>query len=189
MKINSKLNLVVPVDSNEGKIHFHSMPINREVFQRYHFVICAAFTKLLSADMTITGPKIAAMTVEEIARDMGKWDGDTGVQKGFIGEITRLTNVLCLGEKGWESYPVNIALQRDFIQEDDWEEAKQRIVFFTLVCNMTRMNVRNELLQIMDESWQTQTTSLGCMDFIDSLLISNEKKTTAKTKKTSSVIS
>jgi len=169
MKIDKNLNLVVPVESNEGKAYFHSTPIHREVFQRFHFVMCAAFTKLLQSGMELTGAKIAAFTLEEVAKDTGKWEGANGVEKGLMGEIERLTNVLVLAEDGWEMLPVGIALSRGFVDEDDWQEAKQRIVFFTLIFAMTRMDVRNDLLMIMNESWQTQTTSLGCSEFITSL--------------------
>jgi len=187
MKIDKNLNLVVPVESNEGKAYFHSTPIHREVFQRYHFVMCAAFTKLLQSGMELTGAKIAAYTLEETAREMNKWEGATGIEKGLMEEIARLTNVLILGENGWEMLPVGVALQRGFIEDDDWSEAKQRIVFFTLVSAMTRMAVRNDLLMIMNESWQTQTTSSGCMEFIASLPTLSEIETLSKPKKQSSV--
>lgn len=189
MKIDKSLNLVVPVESNEGNAFFHSTPIHREVFQRFHFVMCAAFTRLLNNGMELTGAKIAAYTLEETARDMGKWEGATGVEKGLIEEIARLTNVLVLAEGGWDMIPVGIALSRGLIEEEDWSEAKQRIVFFTLISAMTRMEVRNDLLQIMNESWQTQTTSLGCSEFMASLPTLTEIEALRNTAKQSSIAS
>jgi hypothetical protein len=112
MKINQSLNLVVPADSEEGKIYFHSMPLHREVFQKYHFVMCATFTRLLTNGMELTGAKIAAMTLEDVAKEQGKWEGKEGVQNGLMAEITRLTNVLCLTEMGWESLDVETAVSR-----------------------------------------------------------------------------
>jgi hypothetical protein len=174
MKINKKLHLVVPVEVDEvaGEVvsrYFHSAPIMYETFQKYHFVICATLTKLLSAGMEVTGPKIAAMTLEEVARDMGKWEGAEGVENGLMNEIARLTNVLALDETGWKTYPVGIAVDRGLIDEDEWREAKQRIVFFTLVFVMTKGKVRNDLLEILNDSWQTRTVSFNCTEYAASL--------------------
>jgi len=188
MKINKALNLVVPVETEEGEIFFHSTPLFFETFKKYHFVICATFTKLLTAEMHLTGAKIAAMTLEEVARDMGKWEGKEGVENGLMNEISRLTNVLILGDNGWESLPVDTAIQREFIEPEYWEEAKQRIVFFMLVCAMTKRDVRDDLLTIMNGSWQTQTTSLTSTEYADSLPILSETETSPKKKKRSSVV-
>ena len=176
MKINKKLHLVVPVEVDEiagEKInrYFHSAPILRETFQKYHFVICATFTRLLQANMEVTGPQIAAMTLEEISRDMGKWEGNEGVKAGLMEEIARLTNVVVLEESGWKPYPVGIAIERGLIDDEEWQEAKQRIVFFTLVYVMAKRDVRNDLLMILNDSWQTQTTLSNCTEFAASLPI------------------
>ncbi|HET8687475.1 MAG TPA: hypothetical protein VFM18_12545 [Methanosarcina sp.] len=184
MNISKDLNLVV---KTEGDVYFHHSPILYETFKKYHFVICSTFTKLLTAGMQITGAQVAAMTLEETAKEMGKWEGPEGIKDGLIGEIERLTNVICLSDSGWESFPVNIALSRNFVEEEDWEEAKQRIVFFTLICAMTKKEVRNDLLTIMNDSWQTQTTLSGCTDFAVSLQTLKETETSRKKVKQSSV--
>lgn len=185
MKINQSLNLVVPVDSAEGEIYFHSMPLHREVFQKYHFVICTTFTRLLVNGMEMTGAKVAAMTLEEVAKEQGKWEGKDGVQNGLMAEIARITNVLCLTETGWESLDVETAVSRGYVEEEDWQDAKQRIVFFILICAMTRLQVRNDLLMILNESWQTQTTSSTCTEFAASLPISTGIEPSSKAAKPS----
>ena len=179
MKIDKNLNLVVPVDGADGVIYFHSTPILRETFEKYHFVICAAFTKLLEAGMQLTGAKIAAMTLKSVAIEQGKWEGQEGVENGLMAQIERLTNALCLTEKGWEVLPVLDAIKRGFVEDDDWQEAKQRIVFFTLISKMTRAAVRDDLLAIMGDSWQTQITSLNCTAFANGLPISNAIETSS----------
>lgn len=196
MKIDKNLNLVVPVESEHGDIFFHHTPILRETFQRYHFVLAATFTRLLEAGMQMTGAAIAAMTLEEVSREMMRWEpeeknkqADAGVfvKSGFMDEIERLTTVLILGEKGWEPVPVNVAINRDLIDDMDWQEAKQRIVFFTLICGMTRKAVKEDLLTILNESWQTQTTSSTCSEFAASLPTSTETGTSSAAGKVSSV--
>ncbi|HET8689767.1 MAG TPA: hypothetical protein VFM18_24445 [Methanosarcina sp.] len=180
MKINKQLNLVVPIDSEEGEIYFYSSPIHREVFKKYSLVICKAFTELLQNGLETTGAQIAANHLEEVAISMGKWEGEHGVKNGLMEEIARLTNVLVLTDEGWDTVPVNLALSRGFISEDDWEEAKQRIVFFTLVSVMTPPAVRNDLCLIMNSTWGTQTGLWTAMEFINSLQTSTNAKNTKK---------
>lgn len=180
MKINKNLHFVVPAESDEENVFFHSSPILLETFKRYHFVMAATFNRILAGGLELVGPKIAAMTLEEIARETGRWEGKEGVENGLMEEITRLTNVLCLTEKGWEALPVKIAIEREFVDEMDWQEAKQRIVFFMLVCAMTRAAVMRDLLNMTNDSWQTQTVSQTCTEFAASLPILTPEGTSSK---------
>jgi hypothetical protein len=177
MRIDKALNLVVPIESADGTIYFHSSPVSRETFQKYHMVIARTFTQLLTAGLELTGAKVAAMHLETVAVEMGIWDTKEGVRDGLLAEIARLTNVLALTERGWEALPVDVAIKREFVSEDDWEEAKQRIVFFILISAMTSRQVRDDLMEIMNSSWETRTTSSNCTDFATSLPISTETET------------
>lgn len=188
MKIDNKLNLVVPVDSDEGEgteVYFHHSPILRETFVRYHFVMAATFNKLLSNNMQVVGSKIAAFTLEEVAKELGQWEDDAerkfiGVQNGLMEEIKRLTNVVVYTPQGWQPIPVADAISRDLIAAEDWEEANQRIVFFTLVSNMVTKKIRATLLEIMHESWNTQCVSSKCSAWANSLPMLNEIEDTQK---------
>lgn len=177
LRIDKKLNLIVPVGDEGEETYFYSTPIYYDVFKKYNLVICKTFTELLTAGLELTGAKIAAMQLEEVAIKMGKWEGREGVKDGLIGEIERLTNVLVMTDRGWDAIPVNVALQREYVAEEDWEEAKQRIVFFTLICSMTTKTVRDDLLTIMNSSWQTQTVSCSSMEFAASLPTSTKGET------------
>lgn len=178
MKINKSLNLIVSVGAGDSEIHFHSAPILRDVFKKYSLIICKTFTELLQNGLETTGAQIAANHLEEVSIQMGKWEGPQGVKEGLLGEIQRLTNVLVLTESGWDVIPVDVALNREYITEDDWEEVKQKIVFFTLVYVMTPANVRDDLYLMMNSTWGTRTEYLTCTEFRNSLPTSTETKST-----------
>lgn len=179
MKIDEKLNLVVPVDCGEGEsIYFHSMPILKDTFRRYHFAIAKTFNKIFANDMQITGPKIAAMTLEEISREMGNWEDKTdekgrviqvGLKNGLIEEIKRLTSVIALSEIGWDSLPVDDALNRGLISESQWDEALQHIVFFTLTSVMLPRGAAKDINSMACKLWETQLSSFGCTEYMNSL--------------------
>ena len=174
MKINTKLNLVCPIETEDGEVHFHSKPIMRETFEKYHIVIARTFTSLLSQGLDITGAKVAAMHLKEMAIEMGVWEGVEGVENGLLEEITRLTNVIVPTEQGWKTLPVSVAISKGHIAEDDWWEAKQRIVFFILISAMSKPKVTLSYLSGMCRIWQTVTTSLTDMEYLGSLPTSTE---------------
>ena len=133
MRIDKKLNLIVPISLENGEtVYCHSMPILKETFQRYSLVIAATFSKLLVNGLQSMGARIAAFALQEIAEEMGRWEGVHGVKEGLLNEIDRLTNVLAMGSNGWESIPVETAISRGALDAEDYEEAKQKIVFFYL---------------------------------------------------------
>jgi len=178
MRVDKKLNLIVPIELEGGEIIYcHSIPILRETFQRYSLVIAATFSKLLVNGLQSMGARIAAFTLQEVAEEMGKWEGSTGVKEGLLNEIDRLTNVLVMGANGWESVPVQTAIARGGIDEEDYEEAKQKIVFFILISAMARRDVAASFMVILENDWGMLTTPLNATAYGNSLLTSTATET------------
>jgi hypothetical protein len=170
MKIDKALNLVCPVDSDNGMVYIHSMPIGREVFERYFMVISKTFAALFSEGLnTVAGPRVAAMLLKKIAIEMGEWDGEAGVEIGLMGEIRRLSNVAIPGPSGWSTVPLNVAVSREFIDQRDVDEAEGAIVFFTCISLMSKRNEAAYFVRMMCELWSTQTTSLSTTAYAASL--------------------
>jgi hypothetical protein len=200
MEIDGKLNLVVPIGADSkgnADRYFHSMPIHKDVFRRYHFAIAKTFNVLFANDMQISGPQIAAMTLEDVSIDLGAWEDKkddkgkvirVGVQSGLIGEIRRLTNTLVFTDGGWITMQVDDALNRDLISADEWDEALQRIVFFTLASVMLPTGASRDLILMACEIWQMQATSLTCSAFAASLPVSIPEETGSKPAKASPAI-
>src|ERR1035437_2175116 len=158
-------------------IYCHSIPILKETFQRYSLVIAATFAKLLVNGLQSMGARIALYALQEVAEEMGKWEGQHGVKNGLLNEINRLTNVLVMGANGWESLPVETAIQRGGIDEEDYEEAKQKIVFFILVSAMARKEVADSFMIILENDWGMLTTPLNVTAYGNSLRISTVTET------------
>ena len=178
MRIDKKLNLIVPISLENGEtVYCHSMPILKETFQRYSLVIAATFSKLLVNGLQSMGARIAAFALQEIAEEMGRWEGVHGVKEGLLNEIDRLTNVLAMGSNGWESIPVETAISRGALDAEDFEEAKQKIVFFILISAMARRDVADSFMVILENDWGMLTTPLNCTAYGNSLKISTETET------------
>lgn len=175
MEISRKLNLVIPIEGDDGNIvaYVHSAPISREVFETYFLPVSKTFSAIYAEGLgSVAGPRVAAMMLKRIATDLGQWDGPAGVERGLVAEIRRLTNVLAPGDRGWETLPYDEAMKRGILSSDDAAEVDNAVTFFTVASAMHR---RSELRPILDGAgrlWGAQTSSLNSTEFAASLPIS-----------------
>lgn len=187
MRINNKLNLVVELETAEGTIFVHSTPLSREVFERYFVIIGKAFSSIMSSGLSIvSGPRVAAMMLKKIAMEEGVWDIRDGVQNGLMAEIRRLSNVIYPTTGGWQSIPLQSAIEREVIDEDDLSEVDNIIAFFTCVSAMVR---RGELADVLEKMilWGARTSSFNVTEFLNSLPILTATETSSPKATASSV--
>lgn len=176
MKIDKKLNLVLPLDYAGGSIWVHSTPISREVFERHFYVIAKTFSSIYSGGLgVIAGARVAGMMLKSVATELGQWEGVGGVENGLINEMRRLTNVLMPSPdgKGWATVPFQEAIDKKMIEGDDLSEVENALVFFMVASAMHR---RAELPTVMDlmQIWGAQTSLSNCTEYGRSLPTSIE---------------
>lgn len=188
MKIDKRLNLVVPVETESGTIYVHSTPISRAIFERYIFIISKTLSVLYEEGLTVfAGPRVAATIMKNIATERGIWEGQDGVQNGLMNEIRRLTNVVSLGDQGWKTSMFYDAAKSEILDEDAISEIEGHLVFFTCVSHMHKKTEVPALLGGMGEVWGTQTSSLNCMEWANSLPISTPAVSSGETETLSSI--
>lgn len=185
MKLDRKLNLVMPLSTAAGDIYVHSTPISREIFERYYKPIARAYAAMFSEKYTVySSPKIAKLLLKDAAQELGVWDGADGVAQGLLPEIRRLTNVVVPGPNGWQTVPFDGARMLD---EDDLAEVENILVFFICVSAMSPKSDLQTMMGITSVIWKTQDTSLNCTDFASSLPTSIETANTGATETLSSI--
>jgi hypothetical protein len=169
MQIDRKLNLVIPIDGENGTLWVHSQPIPSDVFKRYFMLMGKAFASIWTEGLqVVSGPRLAAMIIRNMAEQMGLADE---VERGLLAEIWRLSNVLILSENGWEPVTLEQAKSRKLIALDDLEEVEGAICFFILASALHRKKDLPQTLNSM-RLWGAQPTSLSLTEFKDSLPIS-----------------
>ena len=188
MMIDKKLNLVIPVYQGEKVLYVHSAPIGRVVFERYFMTISKAFTSVYSRGLgTMAGPRVASMLVKKIAIDDGDWEGPAGVERGFFAEIRRLSNLIAPTENGWQAIPLEEALAKKMLDEDDASEVENAICFFILASAMHRKKELAGVLDSVKDFWGAQTSSLNCTEYMDSLRISKTEESSGEKATPSSI--
>lgn len=177
MKIDKRLNLVVPVEDDTGTFYVHAAPISHSVFERYYKVLARTFTVIVSYYSEVSGPRVALMTLREMAEQIGMKDD---VENGLIPEIRRSANVLVpAAGGGFETVMFQTALDRGMLSEEDKSEVENALVFFTVYSAMLKRQQRMELLDGASRMWGASITSLGCTEYGHSLRTSTEVENTS----------
>jgi hypothetical protein len=97
-----------------------------------------------------------------------------------MAEIYRLTNVVAVGENGWETMPFDVAKKRGVLGEDAAAEAENCIVYF--IC-ASSIHLRAEMavaLEGLSTLWDAQTTSSNCTEYMRSLPTSTVEESTGE---------
>jgi hypothetical protein len=182
VKLNRKLNLVMDVETDEGTIHVHSVPISREVFEDNFLVISRTFTAVYTNGLgPVTGPRVAALLLRQEAKALGVWER---TQQSLMAEIYRLTNVVAPGDGGWESMPFDVAKKRGILDDEAAAEVENCIVYFTCASSIhlkAELTVAKEGLSTL---WGAQTTSSNVTEYTHSLPTSILEETTGESPKT-----
>lgn len=190
MKIDRKLNLVLPIDRGDGKISYvHSVPIGREVFERYYSVIAQTFTEIYRGGYSVqSGPFVSYLILRDIAIKNGLWEGDEGVDRGLVAEMMRLSNTIVPGDTGgWKVVPFQDAVDTGYFDEDDLAEVQSLLVFFMVESATRRKKERQASYSMMAELWDVRTTSLNCTGFATSLPTSTPAENFGEKAKPSSI--
>jgi hypothetical protein len=188
IKIDRRLNLVIPIERDDGIAYVHATPISREVFEANYLPISKAFAAIYSQGLGLmAGPRVAALVLKQVSIDLGMWDGPTGVEASLMNEIRRLANVLAPGPGGWQPTPFQEAIDRQMLSPDDAAEVQNALVFFIVASAMHRRTELASVLAGAAQLWGAQIESLTLMEFSASLPTSTETASSGATVTTSSV--
>lgn len=186
MEISRKMNLVTPVETANGNIYIHSTPITKAVYREHFLTLSKAFAAIFGQGLgVLAGPRIAYLMLERVAKNDGIWEGATGVKNTLLQEIIRnSTAIVPVEGKGWEEIPLDVAISREVVDEDD---VLGEIVFFTCVCAINKPNQVTALMEEVNSLWNSACTSQTAMEWAASLPTSTAKENSGATESTLSV--
>ena len=85
-----------------------------------------------------------------------------------MNQLYRLTNVIHVGERGWQSTPYEIA-RKNVLTPADASEVESAIVFFGVSSQMFRKNQVEDLVGGAMKLWGAQITSLNSTEYLNTL--------------------
>lgn len=165
--IDSRLNLVIPVDTDRGTLHVHATPIGTPTFEKHYKVLARTFTEIYAGGLgMMAGPRVAMLALRDTAAEMGDKVA-MAVQTDLIPEIHRRTMVVGPGAADFTTF--DDAVARNLINDEDRAEIDNALAFFTVNSAMHKRAVANEINESAGAIWGAQTSSLGAMEFAASL--------------------
>jgi hypothetical protein len=190
MKIDRHLNLVIPIQTEKhGTVYAHSVPISRDVFEQFYLELGKVFNQCFDGGnethMALTAPQIAYPALKALAKKSGSWDE---VKKGLVNEIIRLTNVMIAGDRGWETIPLDSAIKREMIDEDEEAEILSGVIFFTAISKVAPKDLRISFLQMAGSLRNWELLSLDSTAFKNSLPTLTKVESTGAMVPVSSII-
>ena len=183
MKINENLDIVLDIRQNEdGKptLRVFHVPISRDVFELNYRILSATFSEVWapgSFHAMSVGPRISSMVLKDVARRQSEAsdetpDDRTNPAASFLSEIKRLSMILCPTPSGWEKIPVQSAISKGIIDEEEWQEVESVLVFFTCAFHLAKRSERESRMKILLGLLKGQPASSLSMESTDSLPIS-----------------
>lgn len=167
MKIDERLNLVLPIDLNGKRVHIHSVPISVEVYEQFFDVLVKAFNEVTALGLDNPASiRTARLWLRKSAVAMGRWPE---VQAGLINEIHRLTNVLMVGANGWETIPLQQCIQSKILEGEDVSEVENAIIFFTFISHLVARPIRQTAQEGTAGILGGLATSSTCTEYSASL--------------------
>ena len=179
MKIDQRLNIVIPVEVDQSTFYVYSSPIAREVFEEYFDVISKTFARIFGDGLgVIAGPRVAGLTLKKVAQEKGVWEGPTGVQAGLVSEIRRITQVMVPASGGWSNILLQEAVDQSIISQDDLSEVENALTFFIVSSAMLRKSDLRGVLNGAAKLCDAQITSQTSTEYVSSLQTSTEDAST-----------
>jgi hypothetical protein len=178
VKIDRRMNLVVPILDDEGKTevaYVHSVPLAEADVERNFELLGQTFAAIFNRGLgAAAGPGVAARLLKRIAIADGLWETrekGPGPAQLMLEEIRRLTNVIVPGEpgKGWQQLPIQVAVDTGKLSDEDRAEVENAIVFFIAVSATLPRAQRREMLESAAALWGARLSSSTSTELASSL--------------------
>ncbi len=179
MKIDKNLNLVI---EKSDSLHVHHALIPYSLYKQNYLLISKIATHIGINNLFITAPTTALFMLNDLTgadldlanctmQDIGLLDAEQVdipfVKKAFtlVSELKRLTNVLTTESGSWQHIPLVEALQRNLINDQNFDEIMSAVIFFT-VSSYSQIGLNQEKLM---NAYGLRSSSLNCVELLDSL--------------------
>jgi len=177
MRVDRRLNIVVPVETAEGEVFVHSTPISSDAFRRYYLLIAKTFAKIYNQGLgALAGPRVAAHLLRDAAIEQAGPLADEEAREaagreaeGLLAEIRRLSNVAAPTREGWATIPYQEAIDRGAISKEDADDVENILVFFIVASAMQRGEELDTVRKMTGQLYDARFTSQNYTAWVASL--------------------
>jgi hypothetical protein len=170
MRINEEMSIVIPIRDD---LMLYHIPLSREVYEANLVLLASAKTAMVKKGIHFimdSGPRVAASLIrDEAARDAKERGEQDHAADALLAEIRRLSTVLAPTSSGYEQLPVDVAISRDVIDAEEWQEAESACCFFICHYALAKKAEKAKVASATALALKGQITSLNPMEFVASL--------------------
>jgi hypothetical protein len=172
MKIDAGLNFVIPLYHDEADAdpyaYVYSCPISTAAFEASYRLLVRTFRLMMEERGAAN--RFARLFLRDAAAALAGPDGNPDVICApLLNEIGRLSSVIIPGASGWQTIPLQQAIDGKLLDPGDGEEAISASIFFTAAWHISPKAMRLGLLESGLQTWNAQTSSLPPTEWIASL--------------------
>jgi|SRR5262252_8449473 len=172
MRLDRRLNLILSVTrDDDSMIWVHHTPVRREVFEEHFLVLTKTISSMYEQGLPPPmASRIALLMLRKVADDMGL---RPTVDGALLPEMWRMTNVMVSGlgmnGSGWSTLPFEKVVADKLIDEEDAQEVRNYVVFFTAASWVHKKDELERMLYPMLRDSGLQITSSTSTDLLASL--------------------
>ena len=169
MILNPDMFFVVPLyHGDDVYAYVHMRPISAAAFEMNYRLLIRTYNTMLGE-----GPVAARMGhlfLRDAATALAGADGDgTALSAPLLNEIGRLSSVILATKTGWQTIPLQQALDGKLLDAEDAQEAVNAALFFICVWHVSPKQTRDGLLKTGTELWGAARSPLQPTEWIASL--------------------
>lgn len=162
------LNLLISVHDDDGELHqLYGQPVTREFFDRYYDLLAVVHAEVIGQYHLTTGPSLCL----NILRTVAEIKGCPARAEEIISEILCTASVALPTEgAGLQVYPLEVAVNRGWLDERDRDFLLSHLVFFTCISHISSPSMARSTAGHMAYLWQWSTTSWSASEWESSLM-------------------
>lgn len=163
------MNFVVPLYRGDAVYAYvHMRPLSVAAFELNYRLLLRTYNTMLAE-----GPAAARMGhlfLRDAATDLARVGEDAAsISASLMNEIGRLSSVILSTKDGWQTLPLQQAIDGNLLDAGDATEAVNAALFFIVVWHVSPKQVRDSLLKTATELWGAVRSSLQPSEWIASL--------------------
>ena len=180
MKLDSSLNFVVPLfhgeDDGSPYAYVYARPISVAAFEANYRLLVRTFQTMMEEGSSAM--RFARLFMKDAAAALPNGEA---MATALLNEVGRLSSAVVATARGWETIPLQQAVDAKLLDDGDGDEAIGAAVFFLAVWHISPKSIRSGLLASGTQAWSAELSPLPPMEWIASLPTLTEAATSGET--------
>ena len=168
MRISPDMNFVVPLyHGDDIYAYVYARPISTAAFEMNYRLLIRTYNTMLGEGPVAV--RMGHLFLKDAAAALAPDGNGSTISAPLLNEIGRMSSVILATKTGWQTIPLQQALDSKLLDPEDAVEAANASLFFIVVWHVSPKQTRDGLLKTATELWGAVRSSLQPTEWIASL--------------------